>query len=442
MPIPTARQLEWQQQELIMFVHFTVNTFTDREWGDGKEDPQIFNPTELDVRQWVDVAAEIGFKTIILTAKHHDGFCLWPSKYTDHSVKSSPWLKGKGDVVGFLADACRERGIKMGLYLSPWDRHESSYGDELRYNLYYLGQLRELLTQYGPVSEVWFDGAKGRDAKDMSYHFDKYWALVRQLQPGAVMFSDAGPDVRWIGNEKGIAGSTCWSMMDRSRVSIGMADTSYLNTGDPEGLDWVPGETDVSIRPGWFWHPNEEPKSLAELIEIYFNSVGRNSVLLLNLPPDRRGLIPEEDVARLREFRKTLDQIFAEDLAAGKVASASNTRGSASLYAPAMVLDGDSQTFWSTDDGLTQGWLEVDLGETRTFNVSRIEEPIALGQRCKQYRVDAHVGGKWQTLVSGTTIGYRRLDRFDTVSARYVRLVIEDSRACPTISGFSLYRKN
>jgi alpha-L-fucosidase len=295
LPIPTARQMEWQRSELVMFLHFGVNTFTDREWGQGTESPAIFNPVKLDAQQWARAAKNGGFQTLILTAKHHDGFCLWPSRYTNHSVKSSPWRNGQGDVVAELSKACKKFGLKMGLYLSPWDRHEPSYGQGMAYNQHYLGQLYELLTHYGFIHEIWFDGAcgEGPNGKKQVYDFPVFWALVRQWQPEAVMFSDAGPDIRWIGNENGHAGETCWSMMDKSRVVIGGGDVAYLNSGDATGTDWIPGECDVSIRKGWFWHPDQKPKSVDELLDIYFKSVGRNGVLLLNIPPNRDGLLDD-----------------------------------------------------------------------------------------------------------------------------------------------------
>jgi alpha-L-fucosidase len=439
MPIPAARQLEWQRAELAMFVHFTVNTFTDKEWGDGTEDPDIFNPTDLDTRQWARVARDFGFKSIILTAKHHDGFCLWPSKYTDHSVTSSPWRNGKGDVVGELAKACQEFDLKMGVYLSPWDRHEPSYGDERLYNEYYQGQLRELLTQYGPICEVWFDGAKGKDAKAMEYHFNEFWGMVRQLQLGAVMFSDAGPDVRWIGNERGIAGETCWSMMDKFKVSVGKADREYLNHGDRYGHDWVPGETDVSIREGWFWHEDQHPKSLDHLLDIYFNSVGRNSVLLLNVPPNDRGLIASEDVERLKELRARLDAIFDINLSKGATLTASNIRGDADTFSPAKTLDADPDTYWATEDKEETGWLEYDFGRPITFQVVLIQEPITMGQRIEKYHVEIWTSTEWKTLTSGTTVGYKKLDRVEKVTTDKVRLFIDKSRACPLISEFGLY---
>ena len=441
LPIPTQRQLRWQTDELAMFVHFTVNTFTDREWGDGTEDPGVFHPTDFSTDQWARVAKEVGFEAIVLTAKHHDGFCLWPSKYTDHSVESTEWRNGAADVVGSLAESCREFGVGLGIYLSPWDRHEPVYGQQVGYNEYYMAQLRELLTNYGPVEEMWFDGAKGSDAPDMEYNFDAYWSMVRQLQPTAVIFSDAGPDVRWVGNEHGSAGEVCWGMMNRSEVEVGHADRGYLNTGDPNGPDWVPAETDVSIRPGWFWHKDEDPKSVEHLVDIYFQSVGRNSKLLLNVPPSPKGRLPEEDVKRLREWRKALDAIFDEDLATGGKATASNVRGGEEVFAPEQALNEDLETYWATDNDKSSGWIEVDLGEAATFNVVRMQEPIHMGQRVKSYRLEVRKDGTWQKLAEGGTIGYKRLQRVPKTTARRVRLVIEEARedVCPLISGFGLY---
>lgn len=441
LPIPTAAQLDWQRDELRLFLHFGVNTFTDREWGTGEEDPAIFNPTALDARQWARVARETGFRTVILTAKHHDGFTLWPSRYTDHSVERSPWKDGQGDVVRELVEAARAEGLKVGLYLSPWDRHEPTYGDEQGYNRFYLGQLRELLTRYGPLAEVWFDGAKGEDAKDMSYDFAAYWATVRQLQPGAVLFSDAGPDVRWIGNERGFAGETNWSTYDRRKVGVGMAGIQdYLNTGEKGAPDWVPGECDTSIRPGWFWHAREQPKSLEALLQIYYRSVGRNCVLLLNVPPDTRGLLDERDVARLREFRAALDRIFGEDLARGARATASVVRGGSTAYDAARVLDGDLDSYWAPEDGTREGWVELTLPAERTFNVVRVQEPVALGQRVAAYRVEAWQNGAWQTVSRGTTIGHKKLDRLpQPVTTRRVRVVVEDALAEPLLAEVGLH---
>ncbi|KAK7838067.1 alpha-l-fucosidase 1 [Quercus suber] len=273
LPLPSARQLQWQLGNMALFLHFGPNTFTDSEWGTGDADPSVFNPTNFDPTQWVRVAKDSGFSRVILTTKHHDGFCLWPSEYTDYSVKSSPWRNGSGDVVAELANAARDAGIGLGLYLSPWDRHDVSYGKTLEYNEFYMGQMTELLTGYGEIKEVWLDGAKGEGEKDMEYFFDSWFSLIHQLQPGAVIFSDAGPDTRWIGDEAGVAESTCWSLFNRSDAQIGGTDPQYSRGGDPVGHDWVPAECDVSIRPGWFWHASEAPKSARNLLDIYYKSI-------------------------------------------------------------------------------------------------------------------------------------------------------------------------
>lgn len=439
LPIPTERQLDWQHDELRMFLHFGVNTFTDREWGTGEEDPSTFNPSALDAAQWARVAREAGFKTMILTAKHHDGFALWPSTYTEHDVASSPWRDGEGDVVREFVDAARGEGLKVGLYLSPWDRHEPTYGDEEAYNLFYMAQLRELLTRYGPLHEIWFDGAKGEDAEDMDYDFEAYWSMVRQLQPDAVLFSDAGPDVRWIGNEHGFAGETNWSTYDRSKVGIGMHGIQeYLNTGEAGAPDWVPGECDTSIRPGWFWHADEEPKSLDELLEIYYKSVGRNCVLLLNVPPTDEGELDARDVARMREFRSALDEIFDEDLARGAKATAGSIRADA--FHPEHVLDGDLTTYWAPADGFDEPSLVLEWDEPRTFNVVRLQEPVTMGQRVAAYRVDVQRSGEWETISRGTTIGHKKLDRIEeAVTTAQVRITIEDALALPLLAEVGLY---
>lgn len=410
-PRPAPRQLAWQQLEITAFLHFTVNTFTDKEWGDGTESPAIFNPTKLDARQWIKALRDAGFKLAIITAKHHDGFCLWPSKLTEHSVKNSPWKNGKGDVVREVADACREFGLKFGVYLSPWDRHESKYGTAA-YNDFYKAQLRELLTNYGPVSEVWFDGAKGENAKDMTYDFAGYWSLVRQLQPNAVLFSDAGPDVRWVGNEAGNAGETCWSTINTDGLAPGKADSKYLNTGDPLGKAWVPAETDVSIRPGWFYHATEDGKvrSAQNLVNLYYQSVGRNSLLLLNVPPNREGLLAETDVANLKAFRRTLDKTFKTNR----------------VVKSPKLTDKKLATFVSLS--ATQP-LIIDLDGEQLFDRIMLQENIATGQRIAAGRVEVWTGSDWKPLQTFTTVGYKRLMRFPAVQASRLRLTITNASA-------------
>ncbi len=438
---PSPQQLAWQRLEFIAFIHYTVNAFTDKEWGDGTEKPAIFNPSQLDVRQWVRTCKEAGMKMVILTAKHHDGFCLWPSKHTDHSVKSSPYKGGRGDIVGELATACREAGLKLGLYLSPWDRHEPTYGDSKSYNKFYRSQLREILSNYGQISEVWFDGAKGPDAKDMEYDWDGYYRIIRELQPNAVI-AICGPDVRWVGNESGYARETEWSVVNRSVTNAQRKNLGALESlGDGMNLAWHPAETDVSIRPGWFYHAKQDGqvKSVEQLLDIYFTSVGRNSVLLLNLPPDQRGLIHENDVRRLREFRKVRDAIFDENLALGAAAKASNVRAGNPAYGADKITDGDADTYWTTDDWTAEASVEFDLGGAKRFNVAELAEHIASGQRVEEFVLEAWKEGQWKEFARGTTIGYKRLLRFDRVTASRVRLRILNSRVCPTLSDFGLY---
>ena len=411
--VPTAAQLTWQRDELAMFLHFGVNTFTDREWGDGTEDPAIFAPTALAARQWARSARAAGFRTMILTAKHHDGFCLWPTRTTDHSVARSGWRGGNGDVVRELVDACRAEGLKAGVYLSPWDRNAPVYGDSARYNEMYRAQLTELLTNYGEIHEVWFDGANGEgpNGRRQEYDWPSVWGLVRRLQPGAVIFSDAGPDIRWIGNENGSASETNWSAVDPAVVpypgASGDAVTRMLQHGDPAGTAWRPGESDVSIRPGWFYHPADDAKvkSAEQLVALYFSSVGRNSKLLLNVPPGRDGLLHRTDIARLAEMREGLDSLFADDLASGR-----------------------PPRWHGQARGATGA---IDLGRAKSIGVIDLAEDIQHGQVVARYRVEGSDGGPWRTLSSGTTICYRKLDRIPAMSARRVRLTIDDAVAAP-----------
>ena len=450
-PVPTFRQLIQHRREFYGFIHFTTNTFTDKEWGYGDESPAVFNPTELDARQWARVARDVGMKGLILTCKHHDGFCLWPSAFTEHSVKNSPWRQGKGDVVRELSDACREFGIEFGVYLSPWDRNHPEYGRP-EYVTYYRNQLRELLTGYGEVFEVWFDGANGGDgyyggAREKRtidgatyYGWDETRRLVRELQPSAIMFSDVGPDIRWVGNESGVGSETTWCTMNTGGGYPGQAIPN-LGEGEENGSEWVPPETDVSIRPGWFYHASEDARvrSVAQLLDIYYQSVGRGTTLLLNLPPDRRGLLHEVDVERLKVFRQALDAIFAGDLARGAVASASNVRGHATAFAPACVRDGHPETYWATDDGVTRASVELTFPQATAFNNIVVQEYVPLGQRVQAWTLAARVNGVWTRIQAGTTIGFKRILRVPPVTADAVRLEITRAKACPTLAAFGVH---
>jgi alpha-L-fucosidase len=421
--VPTPQQLAWQEMEFTCFAHFGINTFTDREWGEGTENPKDFNPTAFDADQWVAGCKAAGMKLLILTCKHHDGFCLWPSKYTEHCVKNSPWRDGKGDVVREVSDACRRGGIRFGVYLSPWDRHEKSYGSDA-YNEHYRNQLRELLTNYGDIAEVWWDGAcgEGPNGKRQEYDWGSYIKVVRELQPNALM-AICGPDIRWVGNENGLAHETEWSVLPTS-------DTQF---------HWYPAECDVSIRPGWFYHAKEDAqvKSLKEMLEIYYASIGRNSVLLLNIPPDRQGRFAEPDVARLRELRATIDETFKTNLASGKSATASSE---AAGHAAAMALDGDSATYWTPADGTVQASLEIDLGQPVTFDRAMLQEMIAQGQRIEQFKLEAWDGQAWKEFAAATTIGYKRLLQFPTVTTSKVRLTILAARDTPMLREFGLFK--
>jgi alpha-L-fucosidase len=421
-PRPSRAQLDWQRDELAMFIHFGVNTFTDREWGDGTESPSIFAPSALDARQWARTAREAGFKAMVLTAKHHDGFCLWPTATTRHSVASSPFRGGNGDVVREFVDACRAEGLRPGLYLSPWDRNSPVYGDSPRYNDLYIAQLTELLTRYGAIHEVWFDGANGEgpNGKRQEYDWSRTWNKVKELQPDSVIFSDAGPDVRWIGNERGVAGETNWSTVDPRIVPVpGMTGDEVMRSltqGDRTGIVWRPGETDTSIRPGWFYHPAEDArvKSVAELTDIYFTSVGRNSKLLLNVPPTRAGLLHDVDVARLRGMREGLDATFAEDLAA------------------------EGETEWVSRTAIAATGT-MTFAREQEVGIIDLREDIWQGQRVARYTVEGQVGGAWRELSRGTTIGYRKLDRIAPARVRAVRVNVEDAVEPPLSLRVGLY---
>jgi alpha-L-fucosidase len=452
-PVPSQAQLDWHEMEMNAFIHFTINTFTDLEWGMGSESPALFNPGQANPEQWVSILHETGFKGVILTCKHHDGFCLWPSAYTEHSVKNSPYEGGKGDLVKELSSACRQKGLKFGVYLSPWDRNHALYGLP-EYITYYRNQLTELFTQYGPVFEMWFDGANGGtgyygganekrsiDGKNY-YDWPKTLDLVRALQPDVIFFSDAGPGVRWVGNERGIAGETNWACITPDTLFAGKPGIEkLLNEGDENGKSWIPAETDVSIRPGWFYHEKENSrvKSPEDLFEIYLTSVGRGSLLLLNVPPDKKGLLHENDIKSLRGFRELLNREFKTNLAEGGLVTASNVRGGASRYGASGVNDGNRETYWATDDNLTTGSIEIDLGTPHTIKYVLLQEYIRLGQRVKSFDIEVYTNGKWEKAADATTIGYKRILRIQPVETSRVRINITASRACPLISNVEMF---
>ena len=451
--VPTSLQVAYQKMEMVGFIHFTVNTFTSKEWGYGDESPEIFNPTKLDAEQWVLAAKAGGLKELILTAKHHDGFCLWPSKFTEHSVKNSPYKNGKGDIVRELVDACQKHGLKVGLYLSPWDRNHKDYGTP-EYITYYRNQLEELLTQYGKINEIWIDGANGGDgyyggANEVRkidsatyYDWDTTIALIKILQPEIFIFSDAGPDLRWVGNENCFAGSTFWSTINRENLIIGKSDTKYLNTGEPEGKNWLIGQCDVSIRPGWFYHSEQDSlvKSPHDLLDIYYKSVGRNGVLLLNLPPNKDGLIHENDVKSLKSFKEIIDETFETDLTKGASCTADNYRLEDKKFAPQNVLDNNPETYWATDDLILSGELTIDLGQEKEFDRILIQEPIQFGQRISKFQIEVEQAKGWEVIFKGTTIGYKRLLRIVPTTASKIRLKILEANNTVAISKFSLFK--
>lgn len=451
-PLPTQKQLAWHEMEFYAFVHFSLNTFTNKEWGYGDESPALFNPTNLDVRQWARIAKEAGMKGIILVAKHHDGFCLWPSAYTERSVKNSPWQNGKGDLVKELAAACKEYDLKLGLYLSPWDRNHAEYGKP-DYITYFRNQLKELLTNYGDVFEMWFDGANGGDgyyggANEMRkintleyYNWDETYKLIYKTAPNTLVWGVGPSEARWIGNEEGRAGRTNWSLLRQKEELAGKVHYSEFVSGHEDGERWVPGEADVSIRPGWFYHSVEDDKvrSLDEMVDIYYESIGRNATLLLNLPVDRRGLVHENDEQRLKELVAVIKADFKTEVLTSSKISASNTRGNINTYAVQNVVDGNKNTYWATADDVKTADLEFTFDKPTAVNRILLQEYIPLGQRVKAFTVEAKVDGNWQTVATETTIGYKRILRIKTVVASALRIKITDSKSNIVISNIQAY---
>ncbi|RIV71169.1 alpha-L-fucosidase [Flagellimonas aequoris] len=452
-PLPTSDQLAWHQMELNAFVHFSINTFTDREWGYGDESPDLFDPSGFNADQWMATLKEAGFKGIILTAKHHDGFALWPTAYTDHSVANSPFNKGNGDVVKEVSEAAARYGLKFGVYLSPWDRNGSDYG-QASYVQYYRNQLKELFTGYGPIFEMWFDGANGGDgfyggarekrAIDGEHYYD--WPntlkIVDSMQPNVLFFSDAGPDIRWVGNERGIAGETNWNTITPDTLYAGKAGIEdLLQQGTKGGSHWIPAEVDVSIRPGWFYHQAQDSlvRSAENLFQLYLTSVGRGSNLLLNVPPDRRGLFHEKDVASLQGFKRILDSVFNKNIATDSRVTASSFRGNDETYAPTRMIDNDEDTYWSTDNGVTQASFELDFGSPKVLNYLLLQEYIQLGQRVAAFDVFAWEQGSWNKIASETTIGYKRILPMGKKWTSRLKVVITESLGCPVLSNVEVY---
>ena len=462
--VPSDRQLKWQEMEFYAFAHFGINTFSGKnghEWGVGSEDPKLFNPTDFDADQWVAAIKSARMTGLLLTAKHHDGFCLWPSEFTDHCVKNSPWRGGKGDVVREVSDACRRGGIKFGVYLSPWDRHEKAYGTGKAYDDYYCNQLHELLTNYGELFCVWFDGAcgEGPNGKKQVYDWERYYALIRELQPEAVI-SVCGPDVRWCGNEAGKCRESEWSvvpstLMDVERIAadsqqeddsnFAKKDSTDSDLGSREAiagakkLIWFPAEVDTSIRPGWFYHKNQDRKvrSLKKLLKIYYNSVGANATLLLNIPPDQRGRFADPDVKRLREIGDALRSAFRENLAANAKASASSEADEA--HAAQKALSTDKDEYWRAVDDAEQAEMIVDLGRPVTFSKVVLGEYLPCGQHIERFTVSIEKHGKWKKVYAATVVGHKRICLLKKTTAQRIKITIDECRTFPTLRKLEVY---
>ncbi|MBR3768280.1 MAG: alpha-L-fucosidase [Clostridia bacterium] len=443
--IPSERQLEHQQMEFYAFIHFTVNTFTDKEWGDGTEKPEIFNPTELDCDQWVDACKKAGMTGLILTAKHHDGFCLWPSKYTEHSIKNSPYKKGKGDIVQEAAKACKKGGIKFGVYLSPWDRNCPLYGQGKAYDDYYCNQLTELLTNYGELFSVWFDGAcgEGPNGKKQEYDWDRYYSIVRSLQPNACI-SVSGPDVRWCGNEAGDTRESEWSVI-ASKFTDGTTPSDTDKDLGSRALMlkassaiWQAAEVDTSIRPGWFYHRKENIKvrSLKTLTDIYYRSVGGNCTLLLNIPPDTRGLFADVDVKRLEALGQTIKAAVSSCLSEDAVFTASSDDGKNLID---NVKTDTYDTYFATNEGENTATITITFPESRKIRMAVIKENLLFSQRIESFTIECQRGRGWKNIFEGTTVGYKRIARFRPILTNAVRINITDSRVNPVISHIAIY---
>jgi alpha-L-fucosidase len=462
-PLPTQGQLNWQETGMYCIIHWGPDTYTDKEWGYGDEDPKLVNPSQFSAMQIVGAAKAGGFKGVVVVAKHHDGFCLWPTKTTEHNISKSPYKNGKGDILREYREACDKLGMKMGVYCSPWDRNSPLYGKPEYVTQVYREQLKELYSNYGPLFISWHDGANGGDgyyggAKEVRtidrstyYGWDETWGITRRMQPNAAIFGDVGPDVRWVGNEKGIAGETSWATYtphapdEGKKPGNGYVKDYEGTEGHRDGKYWMPAECDVSLRPGWFYHKRQDDsvKTPQVLLNLYYQSVGRGAALDLGLSPDRTGQLYQNDVRSLKEFGDILKKTFAVNLAKGATLTASNTRGANKVkFGAANLLDNNRYSYWATDDKITTPQLVVNLHQPKTFNVIRLRENIKLGQRIEEVAIDAWQNGKWEEVAKATSIGGNRLIRLQNdVSASKVRLRITKSRVCIALSDFGLYKE-
>ena len=452
-PLPSEHQVNWHKMEKYAFVHFGLNTFADKEWGYGDTPAATFNPSKLDCEQWARVAKEAGMQGIIITAKHHDGFCLWPTELTEYCIRNTPYKDGKGDIVGELKAACEKYGLKFGLYLSPWDRNVATYGTP-EYVEYYHKQIEELTTRYGSLFEFWLDGANGGDGyygganetrsidRRTYYNFPEIFAHILKNQPQAIIFSDGGPGCRWVGNENGVASATNWAFLRGDEVYPGYPEYRTLQYGHADGTHWIPAECDVSIRPGWFFHDteNDKVKSVERLVDLYYRSVGHNANFLLNFPVDREGLIHPIDSANAVDAHKRVMAELSNNILAGIEGKVSNTRGG-SFNAKA-ITDGDYDTYWATADDVTSASVEFALPEMQKVNRMMLQEYIPLGQRVQEFLVEYRSGDQWAPISINeetTTIGYKRLLRFATVETDGLRITIKSSRACPCINNIEAF---
>lgn len=452
-PIPQPKQVEWQKMETYAFIHFGLNTFNDREWGYGDSDPKTFNPVKLDCEQWAKTLVAAGMKGVILTAKHHDGFCLWPTKFNEYNITKTPYKNGKGDIVGELSAACKKYGLKFAVYLSPWDRNHSEYARP-EYVEYFYNQLHELLSTYGDVFEVWFDGANGGDGwyggtkehrtidNKTYYQMHRAYAMVDSLQPNAVIFGDGGPGCRWVGNERGYAGATNWSFLRKGEVHAGYDKHYELQYGHPNGNEWVAAECDVSIRPGWFYHPEEDSmvKSVDHLTDLYYRSVGHNATLLLNFPVDRNGLINPVDSAHAVDFHNRIKEELSLNIFANAKVKVSNERGG--KFSAKAITDGKYDTYWATNDGVNSATVEFDLKKMSNVNRILLQEYIPLGQRVQAFTVEYYHNGSWipvKLMEETTTVGYKRILRFNTVNTNKLRVLFTKSRASLCINNIEAF---